>query len=86
MGDVRKTLEKLLKEGRLPISPINIEIIPHDKDTGLRKLVGDRSHDAGLTMVGFESSQIKHDDDLFQGYENPGDILFVNSRFTKSLE
>ena len=86
MEEVRKTLEKLLKEGRLPISPINIEIIPHDKDTGLRKLVADRSHDAGLTMIGFESSQIKHDDDLFQGYENTGDILFVNSRFAKSLE
>jgi len=86
MVEVRNTLEKLLKEGRLPISPINIQIIPHDKDTGLRSLVADRSHDAGLTMIGFESSQIKHDDDLFQGYENPGDILFVNSRFTKSIE
>ncbi|GET33366.1 Na-K-Cl cotransporter [Prolixibacter bellariivorans] len=84
--EVRDTLEKLLKEGRLPISPFNIEIIPHDKDMGLRKLVADRSREAGLTMIGFESSQIKHDDDLFLGYENTGDILFVNSRFTKSLE
>ncbi|NOY36472.1 MAG: amino acid permease [Chlorobi bacterium] len=83
---VRKNLLEKIKTGRLPISPKNIEILEREKETPMKSLVNKHSFDAGLVMLGFVPEQLKHSrDELFRGYNDAGDILFVNARSEKSL-
>lgn len=82
----REKLTELLKTGRLPIAPQNVEIMTRDEHTQLRKLITEKSKAAGLTIVGFNANQIKHSGELFDGYDGIGDILFVNSRRAKDIE
>ncbi len=73
-------LLQLVKTGRLPISLKNVEFIDIDESMNLKTLINEKSVKAGLTMVGFRSEQIKHEGNkLFEGYEEMGDILFVNA-------
>ena len=87
--DIRDTREKLINlihAGRLPISENNIEIIRADDQSSTKSLINERSKDAGLTMIGFHSEQMKHSgNDIFRGYENIGDVLFVNARGLREI-
>ena len=81
-ADFEKTREQLIDlihTGRLPISPNNIEIIREDENISAKTFINSRSVDAGLTVVGFVEDQLKHNHELFTGYENIGDVLFVNA-------
>jgi amino acid transporter len=74
-----------IQTGRLPISPGNIEIIEANEEISVKSIICDRSRDAGLTLVGFREEQLKHSvESVFHGYEEIGDVLFVNA--TKQLE
>ena len=75
----RLHLLELIETGRLPISPKNIELIRVDENISPKSLINSRSAEAGLTVLGFLEEQLKHFDELFSGYENIGDILFVNA-------
>ncbi len=80
-------LLELVKTGRLPISLKNMEFIDIDETMNLKALINEKSIKAGLTMIGFRSEQIKHEGEkLFEGYEEMGDILFVNAFKNKKLE
>jgi amino acid transporter len=81
----RKKLVSLIREGRLPISPHNIEIIKTNNDVSIRSLVNERSKDAGLTLIGFREEQVKNRNDVFLGYDSVGDILFINSVEMKEI-
>jgi amino acid transporter len=82
--DAEKTRRKLLdliQGGRLPISERNIEILLPDGKTGIKELVNRHSADAALTIIGFHSEQIRHDGEkVFLGYDQMGDVLFINAR------
>lgn len=79
-------LLELVKTGRLPISIKNIEFIDIDENMNLKALINEKSIKAGLTMIGFRSEQIKHErEKLFEGYEEMGDILFVNAFRDKDM-
>ncbi|MFW5705666.1 MAG: amino acid permease, partial [Bacteroidota bacterium] len=84
---VQENLQNLIESGRLPISPKNIEIIKRDENMSSKMLINEKSHDAGLTMVGFRAEQVKHDgNDLFTGYNELGNILFINAHKEKEIK
>jgi len=84
--DTREKLIKLIHEGRLPITANNIEIIRADDQSNVKTMITERSKDAGLTMIGFHSDHIKHNGiEIFKGFENLGDVLFVNARGLREI-
>lgn len=85
IDDSREKLTKIIQSGRLPISPKNIEIIESNDTVNYKDLIAEKSKDAGLTVVGFREEQIKHDGDIFSGYNELGDILFVNASQLRAI-
>jgi len=83
----RKNLEELVRTGRLPITSKNIQIITRTPDRNIRELILEHSSLAGLTIIGFRGELLKHEGGkIFQGYDEMGDILFVNSHSQKEIE
>lgn len=83
----RKQLLDLIQEGRLPISPKNIEIVVIDDKTSSISLINRKSSEAALTVIGFRGEQLKHDGGkLFLGYDQIGDILFINANKYKEIK
>ncbi|MBS0010300.1 MAG: hypothetical protein KFF49_02755 [Bacteroidales bacterium] len=85
-SEVMENNRKLIKEGRLPITEKNIEIIIEEPGTNPRELICKNSRDAALTLIGFRGESLKHDEDVFSGYVELGTILFVNSHNQKMIE
>jgi len=51
-----------------------------------KSVICERSKDAGLIITGFDADQIKHDGKkLFEGYDEIGDILFINAHDHKKI-
>lgn len=87
LEDKRKDLLNLIKSGRLPISPGNIQLIPANEEKGNKKIIAENSNEADLTIVGFRKELLKSKGaDLFTGYENLGNILFVSSQKEKEIK
>jgi len=79
-------LISMIKEGRLPISPKNIELIKHKVDISTKEIIDKKSKDADLTIVGFRAEAIKQrGKELFSGYDGIGNVLFVNTTLAKNL-
>ncbi len=79
-------LVKMINEGRIPISEKNVETIIKSPNETLCELVNKRSADAGLTILSFRSVMLKHDKEkVFLGYENIGDVLFLNTHRKKTI-
>ena len=82
----KSELIKKIEEGRLPISKKNVKVLIKNENISFKKLVNKYSSDAGLIISGFVASRLKHEkEQLFMGYDNVGNILFVNARSEKSL-
>ena len=80
-------LLELIKEGRLPISPTNIQLIPQLKEEKIDKVINKKSADADLTIVGYNSEQIEEESDItFNKYPDLGNILFVSAFKEKTIE
>ena len=78
---------ELIHVGRLPIALHNIEIITLDENMSPKTLINERSGNAGLTLIGFRSEMVKQlGGKLFQGYDNIGDIVFVNANEHKVIK
>ncbi len=88
-SDIDSEREKILeqiKEGRLPISPHNVEIIEREKEIRNRQVISKKSQDADLTIIGFRNEAVKQlGAEVFQGYDTIGNILFVNSNKEKEI-
>lgn len=81
----KQQLLDLIKAGRLPISAQNVNIIKKDEDRNVKSIINEYSKDSDLTIIGFRSEAVKQlGKELFDGYEDIGNVLFVNS--TKSKE
>ena len=80
-------MHELINSGRMPITETNIEIIERDEHVSVKEIINKRSQDVGLTMIGFTENSFKHEEDFafFEGYENIGSILFVNSNGEKTI-
>ena len=84
---VRKSMDELVISGRLPITPQNIEIIVQTKGMSPKAIINEYSADAALTLIGFHEDSINHPEDKpFEGYQDLGSILFVNSHDKKVIE
>jgi amino acid transporter len=83
----KEKLLQLIRAGRLPISPSNIELIPLDLETDPKTAINDRSEYADLTIIGFLAEALKHRQaELLTGYIKLGNILFVNSSEEKEIK
>ena len=77
----------MVRSGRLPIQKKNIEIIKISEEISSKSVINKRSADAALTVIGFIPEQIKHSEkDVFEGYDDVGDVLFVNAFNKKEIE
>ena len=84
--ETKKDIINLVKEGRLPISAKNIEVIIRNPNVNIREIINEKSMDAGLTLIGFNGEHLKHDKaDLFKGFDGIGDVLFVNAKNKKTI-
>ena len=63
-GNTEQKLLELIQEGRLPISPTNIQLIPQLKEEKIDKVINKKSADADLTIVGYNSEQIEQESDI----------------------
>ena len=84
--DTRTQLEELVRTGRLPITSKNIQVLGEMGTQNTRSLINEHSAHAGLTIIGFHSELLKHQGArIFQGYDEVGNILFVNSHSQKEI-
>ena len=84
---IRNQMNELVETGRLAITPKNIEVIIKDDSKTVKEIINNHSKDAGLTMLGFNISNFKNDNtELFEGYDEMGNILFVYSNDVKVIE
>ena len=83
----KEKLKELIKQGRLPISLANINLISADRDRETREIIGEISVDADLTIVGFRHEQLKTEGyKLYTGYDRLGNILFVSANKKKVIQ
>jgi len=83
----KKNLIELCSSGRLPISANNINVITLDESKNKKSLINRYSVDADLTLIGFHESSIKTEGHTnFEGYDNIGNILFVNTLKPKFIK
>ncbi|PHI19073.1 amino acid permease [Lewinellaceae bacterium SD302] len=76
----RQRIYDLIETGQLPISRNNIEVICRRDDTDSREVIAKRSGDADLVILGFRDKALKHmQEQVFSGYDDIGNILFVNA-------
>ena len=87
MDRKRVDLLDLIKSGRQPISPSNVELIPAESETNQKAIISKKSVDADLTIIGFRSEMIKAEGiKIFSDYEDIGNILFVSSTKEKEIK
>ena len=83
----RNRLFLLIQAGQLPISPNNIEFIVRRHDTNTHDIIAQKSRDADLTIVGFRTETVDRKGKvIFEGYENIGNMLFVNTASQKEIK
>ncbi len=86
MSDQQARMVKLIKEGRLPISQNNVELITISADTNVKEIIGIKSVDADLTLIGFKTEVVKQlEENAFDGYKNPGNVIFINAHREKEI-
>jgi len=84
--NTKRELEKLIADGRLPITLTNIEIITLSGNRTIDEAVAEHSHSAGLTIIGFREEAIKQGHtEYFTEFGNIGDVLFVNANKSKKI-
>ncbi len=89
-SEVREQQEKLnnlIVSGRLPISAHNIEVITHKQEVSNRDIIRQKSKIADLIMIGFRSEALKQlGAKVFEGYDDLGNLLFVNATKRKLID
>jgi len=82
----KEELKLLIKEGRLPISISNINLISNGGDKNTKEIIGDVSVDADLTIMGFRHEKLSTEGyRLFTDYNKLGNVLFVSANKKKEI-
>lgn len=82
----RKDLMDLIRTGRIPISPTNIKLISMNETQSKEVIISEKSIDADLVIVGFRYERIRKEGaNMFMGFENLSNTLFVSSNKEKDL-
>jgi amino acid transporter len=80
-------LYQLIEAGQLPISRNNIEVIARKGDRDTRSIINEKSQDADLTILGFREEAVKRKGQaVFEGFEDIGNVLFVNAAEQKEIK
>ncbi|MDR1880794.1 MAG: amino acid permease [Tannerellaceae bacterium] len=83
---VKEELKERIASGRLPITLANIEIVLLGGQQALGEAVAARSKHAGLVILGFHEEIVKGDAlRFFGGFQEIGDVLFVNAFQSKEI-
>lgn len=83
----KKKMEELIEKGRLPITSQSIKILIEKENISYKSIINEYSSDAALTIIGFRGDSLKKfGTKAFEGYENLGNTLFVNSYKSKEIE
>ncbi len=87
MTRYQERLLKMIKDGRLPVSPHNIELLEQKPDVSIKEIINLRSQDDDLIMVGLRYEQLKQlGPEVFRGYDQVGNILFVHAAREQKLD
>jgi len=87
IDEYQEKLYKMVKDGRLPISVHNIELLEQKSEVSVKEIVNQRSQDDDLIMIGLRYDSLKQKGrELFEGYDNIGNILFVNTTKEQKIE
>jgi amino acid transporter len=78
--DQQEELLSLIRAGRVPIPPQNVEFVAHTPDIDRKTIVNLKSAEADLTILGFTVPHLKRaGDKLLSGLDKLGNILFVTT-------
>ena len=81
IDEQKESLHTMIREGRLPISARNIELLATDTGTSRKELIHRQSRDADLLILGFIGEALQHQKEkLFEGFDELGNILWVNTK------
>ncbi len=87
VDDLHSELTELVKAGRLPIACNNITVIPQEGGKTIKDTINEYSAEAGLVVMGLREERVKESlHNTFSGYEQLGDMLWVNSRSHKVID
>lgn len=87
MEEKKEMLEHLTKSGRLPIQAHNIKVIAQTDEKSHKEIIAEESKFADMTIIGFRLEAIKQlGGEIFEGYQDMGNILFVNAQKEKEIE
>jgi solute carrier family 12 (sodium/potassium/chloride transporter), member 2 len=82
----KQNLISLINAGRLPISAHNIQFIIQKENLSIKQIINDKSRYSDLTIIGFKDELMRHKETrVFTGYDEVGDILFVNTSKEKEI-
>ena len=85
--EVKKQMKELIEKGRLPITSQNVKILVEEEGKSYKSIINLYSINAGLTIIGFHEDSIKRlETTFFEGYDDLGNVLFVNSFKNKLIE
>ncbi|MDR2835831.1 MAG: amino acid permease [Bacteroidales bacterium] len=85
--DFIDNFKNLIHTGRIPIMIQNVEFIKNTTNEEYKKIINTYSTLAGLTFVGINDELIQnHGKELFTGYDDIGDVLFVSGNNSISIE
>ena len=78
---------QFLSSYNIPISQNNIELIPTVKGGDIKSTINIKSGDADLTVLGYDNDSLAGQGiELFEGYEDIGNILFVSAFKEKEID
>ncbi len=82
----KEKLFELIASGRLPISANHVMVVPYKQYQDVKNKINEYSTDADLTIIGFDQNVNKeHAASIFNGFNEIGNILFVNSSNEKDI-
>lgn len=82
----REQILKLIKTGRLPISKNNVRLISRADHVDIKSVINNTSQDADLTIVGLRLEALKKiNEQVFYGYDDIGDVLFIHTAKRKDI-
>jgi len=82
----RYQLMQLIRAGRLPISPENIELIRFDPEKSEKRIISEKSMDADFIITGFRTSDVQEGLGFFADWGDLNNILFVNADRQKEIK
>lgn len=87
LEEQRDEFMRLVAEGRLPVSEMNLRFIATDDIDAFRRLVVELSGDADLAVVGFDLEGLKErGKDVFTNHPSLNDVLFVHTSERITME